>query len=721
MAGYICKIVIEDTHPPVWRRVVIPDKITFMELHEIIQILFGWEDEHLHEFQIPSDYITIGSEEAYRGDFFDETETLVDSFFRNYKWIRYIYHFGDNWRHRINIEKNDEDYSLRTATLLKFKGDNFEEDSGGIWWAGESSYKVFQPECVKNVLESLKLPVHDELQEVPLLKESVERLKTLVHNLMQLKPEVLQSQLAQVADALQGELSDMNQKINAWHEFADNRMEDSLQLELSAKSQKELLADLGEKEAADYYKYLRIPQTGVFYKHEKIEAISDNLREHPEYLLYIFDEDEYRELLHWMKCTPGSRLSEIKRVNLVSKVLGMGLADFSENKEGGVLSFAKDAECFIERDAKNRKKVYKALKEFDDRVGKLIQVYGVIELDSLYEIYKRLYAEEIEKEDFFRYIYWHARFNSFVNTAYHLDGTCYVASTELDVQNILVETEKYAKELPYADFSRKEISRMGDDLANRSDWIDILMTTFHYQLGMDVYEARAWLYEIIPAIMDGSTLRQVLEVLREQNKEQWSLEVSTKLWMVISGLMLEFELPMLKGRSRRKYAEEQNCSPWSVGMVEMPTADMLGKDCSMCQFSAEVQGWMYEAVNFGVEDCITQLLKYKEQKYICSEEYQYLLATACVSFGYTKEAEKLIRQLKSGSISGRSVARHLKLKLRERYEVLDDEEDWLGMADWNPMKQMPVQQPYVRSNPKVGRNDSCPCGSGKKYKHCCGK
>jgi SEC-C motif-containing protein len=27
----------------------------------------------------------------------------------------------------------------------------------------------------------------------------------------------------------------------------------------------------------------------------------------------------------------------------------------------------------------------------------------------------------------------------------------------------------------------------------------------------------------------------------------------------------------------------------------------------------------------------------------------------------------------------------------------------------------------VRSSPKVGRNDPCPCGSGKKYKHCCGK
>ena len=27
----------------------------------------------------------------------------------------------------------------------------------------------------------------------------------------------------------------------------------------------------------------------------------------------------------------------------------------------------------------------------------------------------------------------------------------------------------------------------------------------------------------------------------------------------------------------------------------------------------------------------------------------------------------------------------------------------------------------VKAAPKVGRNDPCPCGSGKKFKHCCGK
>jgi len=29
--------------------------------------------------------------------------------------------------------------------------------------------------------------------------------------------------------------------------------------------------------------------------------------------------------------------------------------------------------------------------------------------------------------------------------------------------------------------------------------------------------------------------------------------------------------------------------------------------------------------------------------------------------------------------------------------------------------------PTMRDQPKVGRNDPCPCGSGKKYKQCHGK
>lgn len=31
-----------------------------------------------------------------------------------------------------------------------------------------------------------------------------------------------------------------------------------------------------------------------------------------------------------------------------------------------------------------------------------------------------------------------------------------------------------------------------------------------------------------------------------------------------------------------------------------------------------------------------------------------------------------------------------------------------------------VHKPIIREGEKVGRNDPCPCGSGKKYKKCCG-
>jgi len=38
---------------------------------------------------------------------------------------------------------------------------------------------------------------------------------------------------------------------------------------------------------------------------------------------------------------------------------------------------------------------------------------------------------------------------------------------------------------------------------------------------------------------------------------------------------------------------------------------------------------------------------------------------------------------------------------------------------WQPLRKSAVQQ-VQRDAPKVGRNDPCPCGSGKKHKKCCG-
>ena len=63
--------------------------------------------------------------------------------------------------------------------------------------------------------------------------------------------------------------------------------------------------------------------------------------------------------------------------------------------------------------------------------------------------------------------------------------------------------------------------------------------------------------------------------------------------------------------------------------------------------------------------------------------------------------------------------------------MVDAKADWLyNLPQWDEIfteekkKELYVEQKKsgtVVKGPKIGRNDPCPCGSGKKYKHCCGK
>ena len=46
------KVTLRGTRPPVWRRLLIPSTMTLAELHQAIQAAMGWEDCHLHAFDI---------------------------------------------------------------------------------------------------------------------------------------------------------------------------------------------------------------------------------------------------------------------------------------------------------------------------------------------------------------------------------------------------------------------------------------------------------------------------------------------------------------------------------------------------------------------------------------------------------------------------------------------------------------------------------------------
>lgn len=131
------KIVLDHLAPAIWRRVVVNDDITFLQLHKVIQEAMGWEDCHLHEFELASPRTFIGTRSP--DDFFgsdrpmlpERTTKLADALAGRRK-IRYWYDFGDDWWHTLRVEKRlPADPSAPPADLLAGEFACPPEDCGG--------------------------------------------------------------------------------------------------------------------------------------------------------------------------------------------------------------------------------------------------------------------------------------------------------------------------------------------------------------------------------------------------------------------------------------------------------------------------------------------------------------------------------------------------------------------------------------------------------------
>ena len=66
--------------------------------------------------------------------------------------------------------------------------------------------------------------------------------------------------------------------------------------------------------------------------------------------------------------------------------------------------------------------------------------------------------------------------------------------------------------------------------------------------------------------------------------------------------------------------------------------------------------------------------------------------------------------------------RHETINALMHVQIEIKEETKPQMVTQAPTSERLIQHgPYKRATPKIGRNDKCPCGSGKKYKNCCGR
>jgi hypothetical protein len=147
---YQLKITLRDSKPPIWRRVLVTGSINLYELHEVIQIVMGWTDSHLHQFIIGGECFSLPDPDAMR-PLKDELSFQLKQVApqEKAKFI-YEYDFGDSWEHQILVEKiSQPDPEISYPICIKGKRACPPEDVGGMW-----GYEEF--------LEALNDPYHQK-------------------------------------------------------------------------------------------------------------------------------------------------------------------------------------------------------------------------------------------------------------------------------------------------------------------------------------------------------------------------------------------------------------------------------------------------------------------------------------------------------------------------------------------------------------------------------
>nr|WP_306917130.1 plasmid pRiA4b ORF-3 family protein [Arthrobacter sp. V4I6] len=117
------KIMLKNSKPPIWRRVLVPAGMPLTQLHQVIQALFGWLDYHLHQFQTGGfdgpTYAPVdpeGEDDFYGEPSLDESTVTVGELLPAAGSVMtYTYDFGDDWVHAHHGRENSSERRRRGA------------------------------------------------------------------------------------------------------------------------------------------------------------------------------------------------------------------------------------------------------------------------------------------------------------------------------------------------------------------------------------------------------------------------------------------------------------------------------------------------------------------------------------------------------------------------------------------------------------------------------
>src|SRR5665647_2536929 len=115
---YQMKVTLEDSKPPIWRRIQVPSTVTLYRLHMILQVAMGWSNYHLHEFNIDGGHYGEPSpDNAYKVRN-EKTVKLSQVVSKEGAKFAYIYDFGDYWYHKTWLKRFCHQNQINTILFV---------------------------------------------------------------------------------------------------------------------------------------------------------------------------------------------------------------------------------------------------------------------------------------------------------------------------------------------------------------------------------------------------------------------------------------------------------------------------------------------------------------------------------------------------------------------------------------------------------------------------
>jgi Plasmid pRiA4b ORF-3-like protein/Domain of unknown function (DUF1841) len=136
-AVYQVKVTLHGAKPPIWRRLRLPASTTLAQFHQVIQVAFGWEDAHLHAFEVGGRRYSRPDFELWDEAADEDKARLRDLAARPGSRLRYTYDFGDSWEHDVLVEDILAPDGVAHAACLAGRRAGPPEDCGGVWGYAE--------------------------------------------------------------------------------------------------------------------------------------------------------------------------------------------------------------------------------------------------------------------------------------------------------------------------------------------------------------------------------------------------------------------------------------------------------------------------------------------------------------------------------------------------------------------------------------------------------